>query len=346
MTATATGSPTVEHVPTPIDDFLRRQGALTAVERFAARSAPPGRSAPASARWWRDRLPATPPGPGQQYGFEVDLDACTGCKACVTACHSLNGLRGRARAGGGRDPARATGGPPDAVHRTVTTACHHCVEPACLERVPGQRLREGPDHRHRPPPRRQLHRVQLLHADLPLRGAHASTPTSASSASATCAPTAWPRARRRPACRAARPGAITIDAGRRGRPGGRGAPGRPRHRAGAGRPDVHADRARHPVRVRRRRCPPSSSPTTTLRCIPVTGTPPSPSCSCSPRSRSGVLAGRRLAARRSAAPGSGATALGDPRPRSPGCWRSARRSSTSVGRCWPGAPCSASATPG
>ena len=38
------------------------------------------------------REPATGPGPGQQYGFRVDLDACTGCKACVAACHSLNGL--------------------------------------------------------------------------------------------------------------------------------------------------------------------------------------------------------------------------------------------------------------
>jgi len=36
--------------------------------------------------------PHTAPGPGEQYAFEVDLDSCTGCKACVVACHSLNGL--------------------------------------------------------------------------------------------------------------------------------------------------------------------------------------------------------------------------------------------------------------
>ena len=37
-------------------------------------------------------MPATPPGDGQQYAFEVDLDACSGCKSCVAACHAMNGL--------------------------------------------------------------------------------------------------------------------------------------------------------------------------------------------------------------------------------------------------------------
>src|SRR5688572_13689170 len=41
---------------------------------------------------YRSLLPATPPAPGQQYAFEVDLDRCSGCKACVVACHTLNGL--------------------------------------------------------------------------------------------------------------------------------------------------------------------------------------------------------------------------------------------------------------
>ena len=38
---------------------------------------------------------ACPPprrGPASSTRFDVDLDACTGCKACVAACHSLNGL--------------------------------------------------------------------------------------------------------------------------------------------------------------------------------------------------------------------------------------------------------------
>src|SRR5687768_12027752 len=37
-------------------------------------------------------IPISSPGPGEQYAFEVDLDSCTGCKSCVAACHSLNGL--------------------------------------------------------------------------------------------------------------------------------------------------------------------------------------------------------------------------------------------------------------
>ena len=44
----------------------------------------------------RDRfthlIPLSKPNPGEQYAFQVNLDACTGCKACVAACHSLNGL--------------------------------------------------------------------------------------------------------------------------------------------------------------------------------------------------------------------------------------------------------------
>ena len=79
-------------------------------------------------------MPASPPGPGQQYAFEVMLDQCSGCKACVTACHSLNGL----------DPAetwREVGLLLSNDHRqpfqqTITTACHHCVDPACLSGCP------------------------------------------------------------------------------------------------------------------------------------------------------------------------------------------------------------------
>src|SRR5688500_13612038 len=40
----------------------------------------------------RELLPITPLVTGEQYAFEVELDKCSGCKACVTACHSLNGL--------------------------------------------------------------------------------------------------------------------------------------------------------------------------------------------------------------------------------------------------------------
>src|SRR4030095_7765056 len=69
-----------------------------------------------------------------QYAFEVDLDQCSGCKACVTACHSLNGLDddetwrsvGRLTSTDWRSP----------LHQVVTTACHHCVDPGCLNGCP------------------------------------------------------------------------------------------------------------------------------------------------------------------------------------------------------------------
>jgi Fe-S-cluster-containing dehydrogenase component/DMSO reductase anchor subunit len=115
---------------------------LTAVERFA--EAHDRHLVPTVDRY-RDRLPAAPPGPGQQYRFEVDLDACTGCKACVAACHSLNGLED--------DEAWRKVG---TLHRTdgavaagrgsitVTSACHHCVEPACLAGCPANAYEKDP----------------------------------------------------------------------------------------------------------------------------------------------------------------------------------------------------------
>ncbi|HEY6533843.1 MAG TPA: DmsC/YnfH family molybdoenzyme membrane anchor subunit [Acidimicrobiales bacterium] len=147
MTDTVALSAPIEHVPTPIDEYLRRQRELTAVERFASRADHGPTtveigSRPASARWWSDRLPATPPGPGQQYGFRVDLDACTGCKACVAACHSLNGLQPEENwRTVGTLRAASTAGP---LHRTVTSACHHCVEPACMEGCPANAYEKDP----------------------------------------------------------------------------------------------------------------------------------------------------------------------------------------------------------
>ena len=75
---------------TPIDHWLAEQADLTAVERFSQRH--DAHTGPVQQRYYRDLLPATAPAPGQQYAFAVDLDTCTGCKACVAACHSLNGL--------------------------------------------------------------------------------------------------------------------------------------------------------------------------------------------------------------------------------------------------------------
>src|SRR5438552_12964568 len=75
---------------TLIDELLAEQRRLTPVERFA--HCEKQALIPAQAKYYRDLIPLSKPQPGQQYAFEVDLDKCSGCKACVSACHSLNGL--------------------------------------------------------------------------------------------------------------------------------------------------------------------------------------------------------------------------------------------------------------
>lgn len=158
-----------------VDALIAEQRRLTAVERFSQRHE--AHTRPALAPHYRDLIPLTAPRPGEQYGFEVDLDRCSGCKGCVTACHSLNGLdegetwrsvgflvgekivpAGRIR--GDENPsaspmaAGASAGPGDQslltssptvggrgnrvipLQQTVTTACHHCVEPACMHGCP------------------------------------------------------------------------------------------------------------------------------------------------------------------------------------------------------------------
>jgi formate dehydrogenase iron-sulfur subunit len=83
---------------------------------------------------YRDLIPPARPAAGEQYAFEVDLDACSGCKACAAACHSQNGLEegelwrqvGLLHGTASELPAR--------IH--VTAACHHCAEPGCLSGCP------------------------------------------------------------------------------------------------------------------------------------------------------------------------------------------------------------------
>jgi formate dehydrogenase iron-sulfur subunit len=83
---------------------------------------------------YQSLIPLTAPGPGEQYAFEVDLDSCTGCKACVVACHSLNGLD---ETEAWRDVGLITGGSRAAPYQqTITTACHHCADPGCLNGCP------------------------------------------------------------------------------------------------------------------------------------------------------------------------------------------------------------------
>src|SRR5881394_1285781 len=76
--------------PSLLEALLAEQQSLTAVDRFS--HAHDGDAFLPQARRYRDLIPLDAPGTGEQYAFEVELDKCSGCKACVTACHSLNGL--------------------------------------------------------------------------------------------------------------------------------------------------------------------------------------------------------------------------------------------------------------
>jgi Fe-S-cluster-containing dehydrogenase component/DMSO reductase anchor subunit len=124
----------------PVASMLQAQQTLTAVERFATKHEEG--SVPLQAKYYRDLIPLDRPRPGEQYAFQVDLDACTGCKACVSACHSLNGLdesevwRTVGLLQGGTSAAPAM--------QTVTTACHHCVDPACMIGCPTKAYEKDP----------------------------------------------------------------------------------------------------------------------------------------------------------------------------------------------------------
>ena len=119
-------------MPSFLEELLAEQQDLSAVEQFSQFHE--GTRQPLQARYYSSLLPASAPGPGEQYAFEVDLDRCSGCKACVTACHSLNGLDDDET---WRDVGLLHGGSVTLpVLQHVTTACHHCLDPACMNVCP------------------------------------------------------------------------------------------------------------------------------------------------------------------------------------------------------------------
>jgi formate dehydrogenase iron-sulfur subunit len=125
-------APSAETKRTLIDELINEQRSLTTVSRFAQKHE--RAEIPLQSRYYRDLIPLSKPAAGEQYAFEVDLDKCSGCKACVVACHSLNGLEDNEswRSAGllvSNESDRSS-------QQTVTTACHHCVDPACLNGCP------------------------------------------------------------------------------------------------------------------------------------------------------------------------------------------------------------------
>ncbi len=114
-----------------IQNYLAEQKDLRAALRFADLHE---QEVVGEAGVYEALIPLGKPGAGEQYGYQVDLDACTGCKACVVGCNRMNGLDpgetwrsvGLIHGGSAENP----------LQQTVTTACHHCLDPACMNGCP------------------------------------------------------------------------------------------------------------------------------------------------------------------------------------------------------------------
>ena len=134
-------SPASAQLVSLVDHYLQQQQ-TTAAARFSGAHDRAEAEGAALAGRYSALMPATPPGDGQQYAFDVDLDACSGCKSCVAACHALNGLE---EDESWRDVGLLHGGSrtlPALQH--VTTACHHCLDPACLHACPVDAYEKDP----------------------------------------------------------------------------------------------------------------------------------------------------------------------------------------------------------
>ncbi|MEZ0274304.1 MAG: DmsC/YnfH family molybdoenzyme membrane anchor subunit [Roseimicrobium sp.] len=133
----------LEHHTSLVDKLLAEQAQLgTAVERFADWHERDDHAEPLQARHYRSLIPMLKPQRGEQYAFEVNLDQCTGCKACVAACHSLNGLDDDES---WRDVGLLVGDVYIPYQQTVTTACHHCADPACANGCPVLAYEKDPE---------------------------------------------------------------------------------------------------------------------------------------------------------------------------------------------------------
>jgi len=114
-----------------IDELLEQQATLqTPVAKFSEKH----HHTPDLEPHYRSLIPLSKPVHGEQYAFEVSLDRCTGCKACVSACSSLNGLDTNET---WRDIGLVLGGDlAPTYQQTITSACHHCEAPACMDGCP------------------------------------------------------------------------------------------------------------------------------------------------------------------------------------------------------------------
>jgi len=82
-------------------------------------------------------------------GLVIDLERCTGCRACTVACKVENGMeRGsgiRVETVGGAQPDTPAGEYPELSLGFRPTACMHCEQPPCRDACPAQAIYRRPD---------------------------------------------------------------------------------------------------------------------------------------------------------------------------------------------------------
>ena len=103
----------------------------------------------------------------KQKAMLIDIKRCIGCLSCETACKQLHGFS--------TDPEPTLSDTAFTVvesrgDKFVRKVCMHCEEPACASACPVGAINKT---RARPGGlrRRQMHRLPLLHAGVPLPGA-------------------------------------------------------------------------------------------------------------------------------------------------------------------------------
>ena len=86
--------------------------------------------------------PSRAPSPASSTAFTSTWAQCIGCKCCVVACNEQNGNPAEIN---WRRVGEIEGGwYPNAQKSYVSMGCNHCVDPTCLDRVPGRRVLQGP----------------------------------------------------------------------------------------------------------------------------------------------------------------------------------------------------------
>ncbi len=130
--------------------------------RHAQRSPSPhrARAADAAARAWPGRAVPLPRRHGQVHRLQVLRRRLQRAER-QPGGDQLAPRRARSKAAGIRSASASY----------LSMGCNHCLEPTCLQGCPVDAYTKDAGHRHRPPQRRRLHRLPVLHVELLVRRA-------------------------------------------------------------------------------------------------------------------------------------------------------------------------------